>query len=64
MVFGLARDFPLPVAGRVAALTAAYAVEQRGCQEHHFTPADFAERYASAFGPAPEIEALAEAVKR
>jgi adenosine kinase len=64
MVFGLARNFPLPVAGRVAALTAAYAVEQRGCQEHHFTPADFAERYASAFGPAPEIEALAEAVKR
>jgi adenosine kinase len=64
IVFGLARDFPLPVAGRVAALTAAYAVEQRGCQEHHFTPADFAERYASAFGSAPEIEALAEAVKR
>lgn len=64
IVFGLARDFPLPVAGRVAALTAAYAVEQRGCQEHHFTPADFAERYASAFGPAPEIEALAETVKR
>ena len=63
-VFGLARGFPLEVVGRVAALTAAYTVEQRGCQEHHFAPAEFAERYAGAFGPTPEIEALAGAVKR
>src|ERR687886_243045 len=39
LVFGLARDFPLPVVGRVAALAAAYAIERRGCQEHHYTPA-------------------------
>jgi adenosine kinase len=58
LVFGLARKLPLPVTGRIAALTAAYAVEERGCQEHHFTLAQFAERYAAAFGPAPEIEAL------
>jgi adenosine kinase len=58
LVFGLARKLPLPVTGRIAALTAAYAVEQRGCQEHQFTSAEFAERYAAAFGPAPEIEAL------
>jgi adenosine kinase len=64
LVFGLARDFPLEVVGRVAALAAAYAIEQQGCQEHHFTPAEFAERYASAFGPSPEIEALAEPVTR
>ena len=64
LVFGLARRFPLPVVGRIAALTAAYAVEQRGCQEHHFTPAEFAERYASVFGPSPEVESLAEPVKR
>jgi adenosine kinase len=60
LVFGLARKLPLPVTGRIAALTAAYTIEQRGCQEHHFTPAEFAERYAAAFGPAPEVEALAE----
>jgi adenosine kinase len=47
------------VTGRIAALTAAYAIEQRGCQEHHFTTAAFAERYAAAFGSAPEVEALA-----
>jgi adenosine kinase len=64
LVFGLARRFPLEVVGRVAALTAAYAIEQRGCQEHHFTPAEFAERYAGAFGSSPEIEALAEPVTR
>ncbi|MBV9453044.1 MAG: carbohydrate kinase family protein [Rubrobacter sp.] len=63
LVFGLARRFPLPIVGRVAALTAAYAVEQRGCQEHHFTPAEFAERYVSVFGPTPEVESLAEPVK-
>ena len=60
LVFGLARDFPLEVVGRVASLTAAYAVEHRGSQEHHYTPAEFAERYADAFGSSPEIEALAE----
>jgi adenosine kinase len=59
LVFGLARHFPLEVTGRVAALAAAYAIEQRGCQEQTYTPAEFAERYAAAFGSAPEIEALA-----
>ena len=59
LVFGLARGFSLPVVGRVAALAAAYAIEQRGCQEHYYTPAEFAERYARAFGACPEIETLA-----
>jgi adenosine kinase len=62
LVFGLARRFPLEVTGRVAALAAAYAIEHRGCQEHAYTPAEFAERYAIAFGAAAEIEALAGAV--
>jgi adenosine kinase len=62
-VFGLARGFPLEVTGRVAALTAAYVVEQGGPQEHGFTLAEFAKRYASAFGSSPEVEALAEQVK-
>ena len=62
LVFGLARQFPLEVTGRVAALAAAYAIEHRGGQEHTYTLATFAERYAAAFGSAPEIEALAAAV--
>jgi len=64
LVFGLARRFPLEVTGRVAALAAAYAIEQRGCQEHTYTVVEFAERYAAAFGPSPQIEALAAAVTR
>ncbi|MFO7168493.1 MAG: carbohydrate kinase family protein [Chloroflexota bacterium] len=59
LVFGLARRLPLEVTGRIAALAAAYAIEQRGCQEHYYTLGEFAERYVRTFGPAPEIEALA-----
>jgi adenosine kinase len=61
LVFGLSRRFPLELTGRVAALAAAYAIEHRGGQEHSYTPAEFAERYADAFGPSVEIEALAGA---
>ncbi len=64
LVFGLARGLPLDVTGRVAALSASYAIEQRGSQEHTYTPAEFAERYASAFRPSAEIEALIEGVTR
>jgi adenosine kinase len=55
LVFGVAHKLPWPVVGRVAALTAAYAIEQRGCQEHHFTRPAFVTRYTSAFGAAPEL---------
>src|ERR671918_265312 len=54
-VFGLARGFSLEVAGRVAALAGAYAIEHQGCQEHHYTPEEFVERYEGAFGPSPEV---------
>ena len=60
LVFGLVRDFPLEVTGRVAALAAAYTVEQHGPQAHTYTPNEFAERYVDAFGPSEEVETLAE----
>jgi adenosine kinase len=63
-VFGLARGFSLEVAGRVAALAGAYAIEHQGCQEHYYTPEEFVERYEGAFGPSPEVEALVESAKR
>jgi adenosine kinase len=55
LVLGVARKLPWPIVGRVAALTAAYAIEQRGCQEHHFTRPEFLERYGTAFGASPEL---------
>ncbi|MBC8161812.1 MAG: carbohydrate kinase family protein [Roseiflexaceae bacterium] len=47
--FGLARGLSLEEAGRIAALAAAFCIEQKGCQEHHFTLEQFAARYAEAF---------------
>jgi adenosine kinase len=56
LVFGVARRVPWPIVGRVAALLAAYAIEQRGCQEHHFTRPEFLARYTKAFGQSQELE--------
>jgi adenosine kinase len=64
LAFGIARDLPLEVVGRIAALAAAYAIEQRGGQEHSYTRHDFAERYRAAFGhelPAAAIGAASVA---
>lgn len=61
LAFGLARDLPLDVTGRVAALAAAYTIEQRGCQEHSYSRVAFAERYRASFGQELPAEALASA---
>jgi adenosine kinase len=49
LVFGIARDLPLEITGRIAALSAIYAIEQHGCQEHFYTPEQFAARYHEVF---------------
>lgn len=59
LAFGIARDLPLEVTGRVAALAATYAIEERGCQEHSYGRAEFAARYKTAFGQELPAEALA-----
>jgi len=61
LAFGIARDLPLEITGRVAALAAAYAIEERGCQEHSYSRGEFATRYRSAFGHELPAEALAGA---
>ncbi|GAB4443535.1 MAG: carbohydrate kinase family protein [Chloroflexi bacterium OHK40] len=58
LAFGIARDLPVEVTGRVAALAAAYAIEQRGCQEHRYTRQEFAARYHAAFGAELPLELL------
>lgn len=57
-VFGIARGLSPEIAGRVAALSASYCIEQRGCQEHAYTVEQFVERYTNSFGAAAELEAL------
>jgi adenosine kinase len=50
LAFGLSKGLPIPVAGRLAALAATYCIELKGCQEHRYSRAEFAQRYEAAFG--------------
>lgn len=49
LLAGLLLDKELPVAGRIAALAATYAVEHQGTQEHFYTPEAFVARFDRAF---------------
>jgi len=57
-VAGMSRKLPWPVVGRMASLTAVYAIEHPGTQEHGYSLDDFIARYRSNYGPAEELEAL------
>jgi adenosine kinase len=58
-VLGMKQGWPWPVVGRVAALTAVYAIEHRGPQQHSYTLAEFRARYRENFGATPEVDSLA-----
>lgn len=49
LVTGLLLGKDLPVAGRMGALAATYAVEHHGTQEHSYTHQQFVERFDEAF---------------
>jgi adenosine kinase len=57
-VLGMRRGWPWPVVGRVASLTAVYAIEHRGPQNHSYTLDEFRDRYRENFGATPEIDAM------
>jgi len=50
LVSGLLDGRPVEQAGRIAALAAAYVVEQTGTVEHAYTREEFSERHRQAFG--------------
>jgi adenosine kinase len=54
-VLGMSKGLSWPVVGRIASLTAVYAIEQPGTQEHAYTIEEFAVRYEANFGASPEI---------
>ena len=58
LIHGLLRGLDWPTTGRIAALMGAIKIESRGTQNHRFTPAQFATRYAESFGLALAPEAL------
>ncbi len=57
LIKGLARGLDWNACGRMGSLAASYALEHTGTQEHHFSPEQFAARYAEAFGPDPDVRA-------
>lgn len=57
LIKGLARDLDWSACGRMGSLAASYALEHTGTQEHHFSPEQFAARYAEVFGPDPGVRA-------
>jgi adenosine kinase len=61
-VKGMAAGFSWPVVGRLGALTAVYAIEKTGTQNHFYTLTEFVERYRANFGHSDEVESLLEAV--
>ncbi|RPI21179.1 MAG: carbohydrate kinase family protein [Chloroflexota bacterium] len=46
------------VCGRMGALAATYCLENRGTQNHRYTPAEFAARYVQTFGEQPALDLL------
>ncbi len=62
-VKGLTHGFSWPVAGRLGALTAVYALEQSGTQQHAYTVREFVERYRENFGTSDEVESLLDAAQ-
>jgi adenosine kinase len=64
LIHGLLRELDWPSTGRIASLMGAIKIEARGTQNHHFTAAEFAERYRATFGAALPERALASAPRR
>jgi adenosine kinase len=62
LVKGMARGFSWPVTGRLGALTAVYAIEHAGTQNHDYTIPQFVDRYRTNFGPSDEVDSLLEGV--
>jgi adenosine kinase len=57
-VLGYKLKLSWPVVGRLASLTAVYAVEQHGPQQHAYTLQEFVARYHENFGASSEIDRL------
>jgi adenosine kinase len=58
LIKGLLRGCSWEATGRIAALASTYVLEQYGTQNHRYSLAEFAARYARAFGNTGGLEAL------
>lgn len=57
-VKGMQLGLPWPVVGRMAALSAVYAIEHAGTQQHSYTIDEYIARYVENFGEEPQLERL------
>lgn len=53
LIKGLAAGLAMPEAARLGAVSASYAIERMGTQEHRYTHREFRKRYEASFGPLP-----------
>ena len=58
LITGYTLGMPWDVTGRIAALTAVYAIEHAGTQEHSYTIDEFKARYRENSGDSPELAKL------
>lgn len=58
LITGYTLGLPWDVTGRIAALTAVYAIEHAGTQEHSYTIDEFKARYRENFGESGELQRL------
>ncbi|SCM72494.1 carbohydrate kinase family protein [Desulfovibrio sp. 86] len=54
LIKGLVHGLAMPEAARLGSVSASFALEKLGTQEHTLTPADFCQRYEAVFGPMPK----------
>jgi adenosine kinase len=57
-VMGMSKGLNWPTVGRLAALTAVYAIEHPGTQEHSYSVDEFIARYQQNYGASDEINSL------
>ncbi|SDF43357.1 carbohydrate kinase family protein [Desulfovibrio legallii] len=50
---GLTHGLSMPEAARLGSVSASFALEKLGTQEHSYTPEQFRQRYEATFGPLP-----------
>ncbi|MBN1642271.1 MAG: carbohydrate kinase family protein, partial [Anaerolineae bacterium] len=58
LIVGRVHGYPWPVTGRIAALAAAYVIEEPGPQPKPYTLPEFVARYRENFGHTPELDDL------
>ncbi|MDR1776821.1 MAG: carbohydrate kinase family protein [Desulfovibrio sp.] len=53
LIKGLSCGLPMPEAAKLGSVSASFALERMGTQEHTFTPGQFRKRYEKSFGALP-----------